>query len=234
MDWKDRFNRHAQQFTETDFLQHVSKTVNGQVITAEQFDAIIDSIARSLEIQPGARLLDLCCGNGVVTRRLATHFHSVDAIDFSESLIKIANKHNNQPSIAYHLGSIFDLGEILQSSPSVYESICMYEALQCFSKDELTAILRTLRGFCGPNSVIFLGSVPDATRIWNFYNTPARRDEYYRRSAEGTEAIGTWWEKLTIEASAVKSGFSTEFRSQPSILHTSHYRFDVLLKPIWV
>ena len=108
----------------------------------------------------------------------------------------------------------------------------MYEALQCFAKDDLRSILQTIQPYCAPTSRILFGSVPDADRVWNFYNTAERREEYFRRSADGTEAIGTWWQKSDIENCAEQFGFSVQFLAQPSILHTAHYRFDVLLLPI--
>lgn len=233
MHWKDRFNKHAQKFADTDFFQHVSKTVNGTAISAEQFSAIIGSIDHALELRSKSSLLDLCCGNGVVTKELARLCASVDAIDFSESLIDIALNHNQLPNIAYRLGSILDLEDLLGASHQRYDCVCMYEALQCFAKVEISTILEQLRPLCRKDSTIFIGSVPDADRIWDFYNTPERRTEYYERVADGTEAIGTWWEKNEIEVSATQAGYSVEFRPQPSILHTAHYRFDMLLMPNW-
>jgi 2-polyprenyl-3-methyl-5-hydroxy-6-metoxy-1,4-benzoquinol methylase len=45
---------------------------------------------RLLEVQPGQRVLDIACGNGVFTRRLAALGASVVAFDFSEAFIERA------------------------------------------------------------------------------------------------------------------------------------------------
>lgn len=232
MHWKKRFNDHTGQFAETAFLQHVSKTVGGTPITEQQFEAIVNSIAKTLILNSNKTLLDLCCGNGIVTKHLAPICNRIDAIDFSESLLEVAKKYNQFPNIRYQIGSILGIQQYYSDPLRTYHCISMYEALQCFTSADLITILSALQQFCLSETRILLGSVPDIDRIWNFYNTPERKDEYFRRSAEGTEAIGTWWSKAEIEESARQTGFSAQFLTQPALLHTSHYRFDVLLKPI--
>ena len=66
--------------------------------------------------------------------------------------------------------------------------------------------------------------------IFQFYDTPLRRNEYERRVREGTELIGTWWRGGEIAEIAAEAGFSCEIRQQNQLLYTAHYRFDALLE----
>ena len=50
------------------------------------------AVERLLRPRPGARLLDLACGNGLTSRRLAGRGASVVAVDFSEELIALARE----------------------------------------------------------------------------------------------------------------------------------------------
>ena len=48
---------------------------------------------RLLELQPGQRLLDAACGNGLYARRAAALGVEVVAFDFSANLIQLARQH---------------------------------------------------------------------------------------------------------------------------------------------
>jgi hypothetical protein len=106
----------------------------------------------------------------------------------------------------------------------------MYEALQHFEPEDLKSLLRNLKTILQPHAPVLFGSVPDQQRLLSFYNTPERRAEYQRRVSDGTEAMGTWWDKNQIRAIAADEGFQAEILPQPVQLHTAHYRFDVFCR----
>lgn len=53
---------------------------------------------------PGEHILDIACGNGVTSRRLAQAGASVTALDFSDEMINLARKRNNDLKIEYKGG----------------------------------------------------------------------------------------------------------------------------------
>lgn len=63
------------------------------------------ALDRLLDIRPGARVLDACCGNGLVSRRLAACGAYVTAFDFSASLIAAAQERSRKvfPAIDYRV-----------------------------------------------------------------------------------------------------------------------------------
>ena len=108
----------------------------------------------------------------------------------------------------------------------------MYEALQHLKVPDLQRLLKALRMSASRKAPLLLASVPDKERLWEFYDTPARRGEYARRIREGTEAVGHWWTKTALSSAARECGYSCTFLQQNPFLHTAHYRFDALLTPV--
>jgi methylase of polypeptide subunit release factors len=49
----------------------VGKTVNGQEIPESQVGLIVENIANVLRLNAKDSVIDLCCGNGLITRQLA-------------------------------------------------------------------------------------------------------------------------------------------------------------------
>ena len=52
---------------------------------------------------PGERILDIACGNGVTSRRLAQAGASVTAFDFSDEMVSFARKRNNNLKVEYRV-----------------------------------------------------------------------------------------------------------------------------------
>jgi hypothetical protein len=55
---------------------------------------------------------------------------------------------------------------------------------------------------------------------------------YVVRKIFGREAIGTWWDKGFIRRICEQLDLLCEFKEQRKELHTSHYRFDVLISRV--
>jgi 2-polyprenyl-3-methyl-5-hydroxy-6-metoxy-1,4-benzoquinol methylase len=209
-------------------LKQVEKTVSGQPISPAQFEAIILDVRKALEINKNDRVLDMCCGNGVITAEIAKACDSILGIDYSEPLIKIAKKYNQSDNTAYYHMSVLDQN-LINLVDRLFTKIYMYEALQHFTEKDLIKILDLIREISTPDAVIFFGSVPDLDKIWDFYNTDERREDYRIRKSKNEEAIGTWWNRKTIEEICLQRGFELKFLAQNQLLHSAHYRFDFCL-----
>jgi 2-polyprenyl-3-methyl-5-hydroxy-6-metoxy-1,4-benzoquinol methylase len=230
MRWKKVWAEFPASFEETEFYRQVGKTVLGKPISPEQFEAILADVSNALEMNKEVTLLDLCCGNGIITAKMAEKCARVVGVDYSEPLIRIARKYCQPQNTIYFQMSVLDKGirtALDRNQP--FTRILMYEALQHFDEADLSPILDTLRQLSTPDVVILLGSVPDKERLWNFYNTEERREIYRVAKSRNEEAIGTWWEKKNIVDVCNQKGFDVQFLEQNPILHTAHYRMDVRL-----
>jgi SAM-dependent methyltransferase len=228
MDWEKYWNQNPNKFGETEFLKQVDKTVSGQPISSVLFDAYISDIRKALDVNKTDLVLDMCCGNGIITAEISKGCHSIVGVDYSEPLIKIAKKYNCPTNASYFQMSIFD-HDFKRRIDWSFTKIFMYDALQHFKENELTRILKLIWEISTTNSVVFLGGIPDMDKLWDFYDTEERREDYRIRKEKDQEAIGTWWKRENVIGACVQSGFDCEVLSQNPLLHSAHYRFDVRL-----
>lgn len=227
--WKEYWTRRPASVGELEFLKQVDRTINGREVDNEQIDLIVEMIGDKLGIGRNDHVIDLCCGNGFLTRRVAARAHSVLGIDFSAYLISVAEKHNRPNNVAYLCQSVLDLsGDVLESL-SRYGKAYSYDAMQYFSVTESRTFLTLLASISSRGFTLLLCGLPDHQRLFNFYDTPDRRRDYERRLANGTEAIGTWWSASELAALGHETGFDCEILPQDQRLHTAHYRFNARL-----
>lgn len=229
--WFEYWNTIALQEGDADLLKQVGKTVNREAVSMAQVDRIVDTIQAALDLHSGDRVLDLCCGNGLLTARVAAACNQILGIDFSVPLIGVANTRSRPCNVEYVIDSVLSLpGVLIERKEPCFGKAYMYEALQHFNQDEALGLLRSLAA-CAPTSFrLFLGSIPDRARLSEFYNNPERRQEYERRVRDGTEAIGTWWLDREVIEIAESAGFICSIVPQHGDLYTAHYRFDALLE----
>lgn len=65
----------------------------------------------ALSLAPDARVLDVCCGTGALTREIARSVPegSVTGVDFSENMLAVARKHRNPGNVSYERGDALAL-----------------------------------------------------------------------------------------------------------------------------
>jgi len=101
-----------------------------------------------LRIQPGQKTLDIACGNGLFSRRLAALGAEVDALDFSSELIKRA-KARKSDGISYRVMDATDASALLTLGISQYDSALCNIAL--FDIADIGPIFRALPKLLKPN-----------------------------------------------------------------------------------
>lgn len=227
--WAKHWASFPLRFPPGDHLRQVGKTVGGRPIAASRVERIVHSIVTALDLDCGDRLLDLCCGNGLLSARLAGHCARVVAVDYSKPLIEIARRDHRRPNLVYLHTSALELDGVGAEAP--FDKVLMYEALQHFVPAELPVLLRVMEPHTAPVFRLMLGSVPDRGRRDRFYDTPRRRLVAWLRGLAGHDALGTWWERDELASSLAGAGLDARFSPQPPELHTAHYRFDVVAAP---
>jgi SAM-dependent methyltransferase len=229
MDWEKKWARHPRLFAETDFMRQVEMTVGGEPRSQEQFHGIVRRIAVALELRSDDALLDICCGNGLITTELAKDCATVVGVDFSPAMIEIANKYHRRRNTTFFAWDALDLAHLpLQVGPPFDKVLC-YGSAQYFSRKSLARLLDSLLPLISESAVILLGAIPDAERRWHFFDTPKKRLDYIRYRLRRRDAFGTWWRIQTIRRLCAERDLDCE----PHVLERStdaalaHYRFDV-------
>jgi predicted TPR repeat methyltransferase len=204
----------------------VGKTSAGHPFSADQVSAMVAEVVRLLRLGPADHVLDLGCGNGLISREVARHCLSVTGIDFSSPLLSVAIAQSLAPNVRYIESDIRRLPAA--AAAPVPSKIFMYEVLQYLDEADLRSVLNGLQALGLGHASLLLAGVPDRQRMWNFYDTPARRAEYEARVANGTEAIGTWWDAPDVERICSEFGYTSAFEHLDPRLDGSRYRFHVL------
>ncbi|GAB5604698.1 class I SAM-dependent methyltransferase [Sideroxyarcus sp. TK5] len=207
-------------------LKQVGKTVNGVEVPEGQLALIVGNIISLLVLDKADVLADLCCGNGLITRRLAPFVREVVGIDFSLGLIETAKRTCPLANIEYRHADVTDLPGGFFGR---FGKVLMYEALQHFSEAQFGHLLGQLVALA-PGAKVLLGSIPDAERLRDYYDTEEKYEFYLQREREGRPHMGRWWHFDEIARSAEPYGFKVQRIPQPQALYTAYYRFDVLLE----
>jgi len=104
------------------------------------------AIASFLKPQPAGRILDVACGNGLTSRKLAGFGATVTAFDFSTELIRLAQSRQNPDArITYYTLDATDENALLKTlSPHApFDSALCNMAL--FDMAEIEPLFRALR-----------------------------------------------------------------------------------------
>jgi len=228
-DWRSYWNSKPQSFEPADRARQAEWTIGGEPLPADDVFAHVAEIVARLELTHESRLLDLCCGNGLITELLADHCAGVVGVDFSEYLLEVAEREAQHPSVRYQWGNAVSLGETNPPLDGNFDRVLMLGSLQYFLPDDLDGILAGLVTLVAPGAVILLRDIPHRRRKWHFYRTGRQRLTHLWNSIGGQDALGTWWEAEWIESRARSMGWSASFlvSADPD---SARYRFDAQLR----
>jgi ubiquinone/menaquinone biosynthesis C-methylase UbiE len=230
-DWRSHWNTVGQRHASDALFAQVERTIGGQPVAFEQVRLLVQAIREALAFVEHDIALDLCCGNGLLTIELSPFCRSLVAVDYSLELIEVARQHHAAPNIVYLSRAAEELApaDFPDGPPT---KICMNAGLQYFTEPQVQKLLETLARITADGATLYFTDVPDAERIFVFYNSPERRAEFERRRAARTEAIGTWWSRPHLEKLFESAGYSVSFVDLDARRSTSHYRYDVLARRV--
>jgi cyclopropane fatty-acyl-phospholipid synthase-like methyltransferase len=229
-DWRSYFDAVCDRVGPTDFFHQVGRTIGGRPVGDEQIALTVEATAAALQLTRSDCLLDLCCGNGLVTACLALHCKQCFGVDFSLPLIEVARSRHHLPGLEYIHSAVDELTAVHLRGwrPT---KVAMIFAAQHFTADSMSRVIAAVSRLTAHRAPFFLDDVPDVDRLTRFYNTPERLAEYKRRRADGTEAIGTWWSRVHLIELFREHGYTAEAFEQPANRSAAHYRFSLLARP---
>ncbi|OOG48537.1 class I SAM-dependent methyltransferase [Rhodanobacter sp. C01] len=223
--WKDLYDTNADKFTDSP-LKQVGRTINGAEEGASQIELTIETVRQVLRLDETDRVVDLCCGNGLITEVIASGVASVIGVDFSEKLIEHARRRGVASNVQYLTRDVSAL------EPSFFaeaNKVCMLVSVQHLNSSEVSRLLRTLAE--SPSiEAVFIASVPDADRLSAFYDDERKMAYYLEREAEGRPHMGTWWSQQQIQALVEEVGLRVRFLAQHTGLTSAYYRYDCLIE----
>lgn len=228
-DWQTHWTGVDHRSGRDELFRQVERTIKGEPIPESQIELLLDEITRHLGLERTDVLLDLCCGNGLITHRLAPVCRAVIGVDYSEPLIETARERHAPPNVMYVHNSVADLRPALFGG-LLPKKVCMNASLQYFTRKQLDELLQSLGKLEASGQLLYFTDVPDASRLRAFYNTSERWAEFERRQAAGTEAMGTWWDRDHLCSLMASAGYQAEIIEPQPERFAAHYRFDVLAR----
>jgi 2-polyprenyl-3-methyl-5-hydroxy-6-metoxy-1,4-benzoquinol methylase len=226
MNWKAFWN-DSPQVRQADFCRQVGRTFRKAPYTDKELDTLVARILTILQASPDKTLLDLACGNGLVTSRLASHFQNVTAVDFSRVLIETAKAHFQRDNIDYVLGDARQL-----AVDGKFDCILISAAIQHFTHAEAALLLERLKASLRNGGRLMIGDVPDRDRIWSFYRGVRGRLRYAFDLIRRKPVIGSWWRPSTLGELSAANGWTFSMIPQTTECPNHYFRYDALLQPV--
>ncbi|RLI52276.1 MAG: hypothetical protein DRP09_18310 [Candidatus Thorarchaeota archaeon] len=217
-----------------------SDSLKAQVGRWEYHDIelISKNIIEILKITKDDIVLDVCCGNGLITKKIAESCKEIHGVDFSEFLIETAKRKNNGENIYYHCDDALNIDKKFKEN--TFSKAYCYFSLQHFSYKKGEMLIKVLSKVTNSNGLILIGDIPDIRRIWRFYNTPKKKLSFFIdfisckiRGVGGwnsLDSMGWWWNPYRIKKICDRMNLKCEILEQDRNLPHAYYRFDVLIK----
>jgi len=219
--WLDNSNTR-----EKDLQKQVGRTKNKIPIDKDVWNDTLKYINNLLDVHKDDIVLDFCAGNGLISKFLSDYCTKVIALDISSDLLMQVNV-NQYKNIDLVIKDACEA----EFENEQFSKIIFYFAIQHFNEQEIIALFDKFYKWMKPQGTLFIGDIPDITKIWRFFNTDDRKNLYVDSIINEKPIIGTWYSKQFLRFLGKRTGFS-EIRiiNQPEILYNSHYRFDIILK----
>lgn len=225
--WQNRYDSNSKNFNQS-LLKQVGKTVNGQEISEQQIEIMVERIVGALKLDAKDSVIDLCCGNGLMTKQLESRVGDIIGVDFSSGLIEMAEKFSKAANVSYLHSDVLELDEKYFKG---LKKILISEAFQHFSREQFPVLLEKLKNL-DRGSLLFLGGIPNQERLRDYYDTDEKYEFYLQREKEGKPHIGHWWLMSEIERISTLHGFRATYLAQDPNLYTAHYRFDAVIEKL--
>lgn len=224
MDWKEYWNRPG--ISALDAFKQVGRTFQQKNYSETTVEILVNRLATLLRPSPDQALLELACGNGMITSRLAPLFQRVTAVDFSQELLAVARNQFAGHNIEYVYADATDLAFVQDH----YDSVLVNFAFQYFTPHQARQTFKQLKRVVKPHGRIVLGDVADGDRMWKFYRGFRGRSRYAFDQVRRRPIIGHWWTPAALSEIADEMGWELSIFYQPRGLPNYYFRYDAVLE----
>lgn len=223
--WKNHWQTSSLLESDNPFVQ-VGRTKHKTPVSLEDWAKTLSFIEERLRPSQDDVLIDLCCGNGLLSDYFSSLTGEVIAIDYSQQLLNsfVAKNSANIKLLQCDINA-------LEFSQFSFNKVLFNFAAQHFSEAEILRILQRIQRSIASGGMIYIGEVPDLDRKWNFFSNKEYKSAYFNGLIKGEPIIGTWFEKDFFEYAAENLGFKEiEIFDQPEYMLNHNHRFDILIK----
>jgi ubiquinone/menaquinone biosynthesis C-methylase UbiE len=186
MDWQKYWDKTAMI---DDGLSQVGRNfADSETSLAKAGERIISL----LELKPEDNILDLCCGNGLITNYISQKGFKISGVDLSAKLISRAKQLNGELNFHQMDALSFDLDESF-SKMFIAFSFQYFDSYEK-GKQVIENMLRHAR----PGAMILLTDVPDKSKWADYYNSFIKKVFYFKHKFTGKQSMGKFWSEKEL------------------------------------
>lgn len=220
--WIDFWKTHGAATNDKDLQTQVLRTFNKEPISRELWEFTIEKIQETFIIEKNDKVLDLCSGNGLLSRYFVAKGATVVAVDVSDELLSQMNGVLEIQTINA------DIREV-NFENETFDKIIIYAGIQYLDTKDFLELLIRIYKWLKPGGTVFIGDIPDSSRLWVFYSSDIWRKVYFENLLKDTPIIGYWYDREWFEHITSFIGFDEGIMiPQNSKLINASFRFDFL------
>lgn len=222
--WKAFWEKQGSQFKGKNKNLGVQRSRSGVPSSLEEDAKLMSHIYSMINLKASDDVLELFCGNGLITIPLSKKCKSVLAVDFSENLIDEIHSLRLE-----NVETVMENVMKLDYSSRRFDIVIAYAGIQYLSEQEVAQLMTKIIECIKPGGTLLIGDIPDVEKRWQFISTSKYEERYFDDLIIMGDPIGTWYEKSWILKLLNHVGFDdSQVMQQPDSQINSHYRFDVI------
>ncbi len=183
MEWNSNYKNSDPQL-------QIGRSINKKPINEDNWIFTLQYIEKHINLNIQDRLLDLCAGNGLISIPYSEKCKHITAVDISKTLINRINSFGRQ-----NVTTITnDVRKIIFKNRS-FSKVIIYFALQHFDEKDTIRLFEKIFNWLEYEGLLFIGDIPDADRLWNYFNNEERENAYFNSIKDSKPIIGFWYTK---------------------------------------
>lgn len=224
--WTNFWIDYTKKSVNKDAQSQVLRTYSKIQIDQKIWQFTLSEIEKHFKPQKSDTILDLCGGNGLLAKEFSEQCSNLLVVDISEDLI---NKIDTQ-TYKNITTLVADIREV-HFENNLFSKIIFYAGIQYFTYKETIYLFESMYKWLKRDGVIFIGDIPDADKVFKFYNNKEREKVYFETIKNEKPIIGTWFKKdFLIKLSHLCNYKEANIISQHPKLINSFYRYDMVIK----
>ena len=227
MNWQQFWQQQSKQ---TQPLEQVGRK-GGKVVQQEDFLKVYASyIAQKINLTSEDVLLDVCCGNGLLTHYFAPYCKQVVGVDFSEQHIQYAQSTYSGGNLSFYCGNALELHELKELETYTFTKSTLCFSFQYFESVELgLRVIEQLVQLLNSEGFIYLADIPDREKWFMYYDTPTKMLRLFKQMLLQQNDMGKFWSEEELNFIATKCNMKGFKMTQPNTFPYAHYRMDYLI-----
>lgn len=220
MDWKKFWNDKGMAGSRHEQVGRIN-TSNPNTLSQ-----LAQRIKELLDLNKTDEVLDVCCGNGMLSLEVSQYCKSLTGIDFSDVLLSRAKAQQHHGNLEFVEGRAEDF-----SLPYTFDKGYLAFSFQYFEKYHTgKQVIENCCRHIHKGGFFLLTDIPDHDKRKVFYNTPLKRFYYIKQKLLSNESMGKFWSEAELRNICKELALKGTRIQQPADLPYSHYRFDWLIE----